>query len=112
MRSKIVRNPKRNGEPGQRELQLMAETFRTMGDPTRTRIIYYLSQADCQVTELAKTMGHSVSSISHQLRTLRNLGLVKYRRSGKYTYYRLDDDHIEHLFKECQNHVRDLMGVN
>lgn len=91
-----------------RELQLMAETFRTMGDPTRTAIIYRLSRSECQVGELSRRLSVSISNVSHQLRTLRNMGLVKYRREGKFTYYKLDDPHIENLFTECYKHVRAL----
>ena len=97
-----------NGGPSTRELQLMAETFRTMGDPTRTHIIFYLSRGECQVGELSRKVGVSLSNISHQLRMLRGMGLVKYRRDGKFNYYQLDDHHIENLFSECYKHVRDL----
>jgi ArsR family transcriptional regulator, lead/cadmium/zinc/bismuth-responsive transcriptional repressor len=85
-----------------------AETFRAMSDPTRTKIIYALCQEDelC-VRDIAAIIGTTNSAISHQLRTLRNMKLVKYNKVGKITYYSLDDIHINNLFAEGVRHVEE-----
>lgn len=89
-------------EPVLREL---AETFKALGDLTRTKIIFLLSQAELSVGEVAETLSLSPSAVSHQLRILRNLHLVKVRRQGKTSFYSLDDHHIENLFREGLRHV-------
>lgn len=83
----------------------MAETFKALSDPTRVRIISALAQAELCVSDLACTLGMSQSAISHQLRTLRELRLVKDRREGRQVYYSLDDEHIRGLFLQSMDHV-------
>lgn len=86
----------------------LAETFRAMSDPTRTKIIFALClENELCVRDIAAIIGTSNSAISHQLRTLRNMKLVKYNRVGKITYYSLDDIHINNLFAEGLRHVED-----
>ncbi|SRR6266446_3250053 len=89
----------------------IAETFKAMGDPTRVKLIQALASEELCVGDLASLLGVSDSAVSYQLRILRNLHLVKYRRDGKAAYYSLDDDHIDRLFKECVRHVEDQMGI-
>jgi len=89
-------------EPVLREL---SETFKALGDLTRTKIIFLLSEAELSVGDVAKILALSPSAVSHQLRILRNLHLVKVRRQGKTTFYALDDQHIENLFREGLRHV-------
>jgi len=86
----------------------LAETFKAMSDPTRTKIIYALCQEDelC-VSDMAAVIGTTNSAISHQLRTLRNMKLVKYNKVGKVTFYSLDDIHINNLFAEGLRHVEE-----
>jgi DNA-binding transcriptional ArsR family regulator len=86
----------------------LAETFRAMSDPTRTKIIYALCQEDelC-VSDIAAIIGTTNSAVSHQLRTLRNMKLVKYNKIGKATFYSLDDLHINNLFAEGLRHVEE-----
>ena len=83
----------------------LSETFKALGDLSRTKIIYLLSQAELSVGEVAEVLGLSPSAVSHQLRLLRNLRLVKVRRAGKTSFYSLDDQHIENLFREGLRHV-------
>jgi DNA-binding transcriptional ArsR family regulator len=90
----------------ERTVALLSETFRTLGDPTRTRIVFALSCEELCVGDLAGLLGVTQSGISHQLRVLRNMDLVRYRRKGRLAYYSLDDDHIENLFAEGLRHVR------
>ncbi len=85
----------------------LAETFRVLGDPTRTKILFALAQEELCVCDLSNLLGLSQSATSHQLRILRNLRLVKYRREGRIVYYSLDDHHIETLFAEGLKHVEE-----
>lgn len=88
-------------------IQRLADIFATLADPTRLRIVEALSQAEFCVGDLANVVGLSPSSTSHHLRTLRNLRLVKHRREGRLVYYSLDDAHIERLFAQGLEHVRE-----
>lgn len=86
----------------------LAETFRAMSDPTRTKIIYALCQEnELCVHDLAVITGTTNSAISHQLRTLRNMQLVSYKKVGRVTFYSLDDIHINNLFEEGLRHVEE-----
>ncbi|MBI4317340.1 MAG: helix-turn-helix transcriptional regulator [Chloroflexi bacterium] len=87
--------------------QSLAETFSVLGDPTRVRIIYALLKAEMCVCDLSALLGISQSATSHQLRVLRNLRLVKYRKDGKIVYYSLDDHHIQDLISEGLAHVQE-----
>lgn len=83
----------------------LAETFKILGDPTRVRIIHALSQRPLCVCDIAALVGISQSATSHQLRSLRNMRIVKYYREGKNVIYSLDDEHIVSLFHEGVAHV-------
>jgi ArsR family transcriptional regulator len=88
-------------------LQELAETFKVLGDPTRLNIINLLAKQEFCVCDIASILRATNSLISHQLRVLRNLRLVKVRREGQNAFYSLDDDHIRHLFNEGLVHVRE-----
>lgn len=83
----------------------LAEVFAALSDPTRLRIIYALLQNEMCVYELAGVVGISESGVSHQLRGLRRLRLVKNRRDGQRVYYTLADDHVIVLLSQCLEHV-------
>jgi len=83
----------------------LSRTFSVLGDPTRTRIIFALSKAELCVAELSVLLEMSHSAISHQMRALKDLDLVKCRRAGRKAYYQLNDEHIENLFREGLKHV-------
>ena len=83
----------------------LADLFKAMGDPGRVRILYALSKEELCVCDLQSLLNMSQSAVSHQLRLLRNLRLVKYRRQGRMVFYSLDDDHIFRLFAEGLNHI-------
>ncbi len=86
----------------------LAETFKALSDPTRTKIIYALCQEnELCVRDIAAIIGTTNSAISHQLRTLRNMKLVKYNKVGKVAFYSLDDIHINNLFAEGLRHVEE-----
>lgn len=83
----------------------LAETFKALGDPTRIRIISALSQGEMCVCDLSAVLGMSQSAISHHLRLLRALRLVKGAKHGRMVHYSLDDDHIRGLFSAGMEHV-------
>ena len=72
----------------------LAETFRALGDPTRVRILDALSHGELCVCDLAAVLSLSQSAVSHQLRLLRGLRLVRARRAGRMVFYALDDRHV------------------
>jgi DNA-binding transcriptional ArsR family regulator len=93
--------------PSTREIADLSEIFKVLGDPTRLKIVLALAKEELCVCDLATLVNLSVSAISHQLRLLRNLRLVKYRKSGKMVYYMLDDDHIESIINQALIHIRE-----
>jgi DNA-binding transcriptional ArsR family regulator len=86
-------------------LQMIVETFQSLADPTRARILYALIRRPMCVRDLALLVGVSASGVSHQLRFLRDRRLVKPRREGNTIYYQVDDHHVAALFKEADYHV-------
>jgi DNA-binding transcriptional ArsR family regulator len=84
-----------------------AEIFRALGDSSRINIVFCLLKQELCTCDLAAITGHSESSISQHLRILRQLRLVKSRRSGKQVFYSLDDTHIRILLLVCLNHLSD-----
>jgi len=91
----------------EREILSLAETFKTLGDPTRVKVLQALSVEELCVCDLARLLGISESATSHQLRVLRNKKLVRYRKEGKMAFYSLDDAHIDVLMKVALQHVRE-----
>ena len=83
----------------------LADLFAALGDPTRLRIVAALAQHELCVCDLAATIGISESAVSHQLRGLRALGLVRTRREGRLVYYTLDDAHVVTLYYQALDHV-------
>jgi len=83
----------------------LSDTFKALGDRTRVRILYALSRDELCVCDLSSVLDMSVSAISHQLRVLRNMNLVNYRKEGKMAYYSLCDDHVEKLIGLALAHV-------
>lgn len=88
------------------EVQRLAEIFGAMADPTRIRILAALTGGERGAGELAEMLGLTPSAVSHQLRLLRNLRLVRKRRDGRHAYYALDDDHVVQLLRQGLEHVR------
>jgi ArsR family transcriptional regulator, lead/cadmium/zinc/bismuth-responsive transcriptional repressor len=83
----------------------LAETFKVLGDVTRVRILDALSHQELCVCDIAALVGLSESAVSHQLRLLRGMRLVRPRRSGRMVFYALDDQHIISLFQQASRHV-------
>ena len=85
----------------------LAETFRVLGDVTRVRMLDALSRSELCVCDLARLLGLSESAVSHQLRLLRGMRLVRPRREGRMMFYALDDQHIVRLFEQGLKHVEE-----
>ena len=83
----------------------LSDTFKILSDPTRLKIVLALAAEELCVCDIAALLKMTDSAISHQLRLLKNLRLVKYRRDGKMAYYSLDDKHIESLIGIAKRHV-------
>jgi len=83
----------------------LAEIFKVLGDPMRLKIIMALDREELCVCDLATLMGVTRPAVSHHLRILRHLRLVRYRRDGKIAYYSLDDSHISQLIRIVQEHL-------
>jgi ArsR family transcriptional regulator len=83
----------------------LAETFRILGDPTRVRILDVLGEGELCVCDIASLVGMSESAVSHQLRLLRTMRLVRPRRAGRQVFYSVDDHHILELLRLAGTHV-------
>jgi ArsR family transcriptional regulator, lead/cadmium/zinc/bismuth-responsive transcriptional repressor len=83
----------------------LSEIFKILGDPTRLKIVVALTKEELCVCDIAALLSITESAISHQLRQLKNLRLVKFRRKGKMVYYTLDDEHIDDLIRVAVRHV-------
>ncbi len=83
----------------------LSQLFKALGDPTRIRILTLLCGGEHAVGDIAERLGLSQSATSHQLRLLKNLRLVKFRRDGTTLYYSEDDAHVIGLLKQAVEHV-------
>jgi len=103
--SKIARV--RRHQLDERSCGALAEIFKVLGDLTRVRILDALAQAELCVCDLAALVGLSESAVSHQLRLLRGMRVVRARRAGRMVFYALDDEHIMGLFEQGLRHVEE-----
>lgn len=87
----------------------LAETFKLLGDVTRVRLLDALSRRELCVCDLARLVGLSESAVSHHLRLLRSVRLVRPRRAGRMVFYALDDRHIIRLFQQGLRHVEETV---
>jgi len=83
----------------------LSQIFSALSDPTRLRLISALSGGELCVCDLSVVLGMSQSAVSHQLRLLRTLELVRFRKEGRIVYYALDDEHIRELYERGLEHV-------
>jgi DNA-binding transcriptional ArsR family regulator len=86
-------------------VQALADMFRILGDPTRVRIVDALAEGELCVCDIAEHVGISESAVSHQLRLMRGMRIVRGRREGRCVYYTLDDQHVLDLFQQGLRHV-------
>ncbi|MBN8579961.1 MAG: winged helix-turn-helix transcriptional regulator [Anaerolineae bacterium] len=84
----------------------LAELFSSLSDASRIRIIAQLMDGEMSVRALADGLGMTESAVSHQLRGLRQMHLVRARKSGRQVFYSLDDDHVAKLFTLGLDHVQ------
>ena len=89
------------------EAERLALTYRVLGDPSRLKIVMALKNVEMCVCDLAAFTGLSESAVSHQLRRLNDLSLVKKRRAGQIIYYSLDDEHVTGLLNIGLEHIRE-----
>lgn len=85
----------------------LAELFNALSDPTRLRIISVLLEGELNVGQIAEDVGLSESAVSHQLRGLRQMRLVRTRKAGRQVFYTLDDDHVSRLYQLGLEHTLD-----
>lgn len=92
--------------PRPEDILQIAEIFKALSDPSRLKIVMALLKQEHCVCEIAVICGQTDSAISHQLRLLRTLKIVKNRRDGKIVYYAIDDDHVIALINMSLKHIR------
>lgn len=98
--------------PQEEKLYDLAELFKVFGDTTRVKIISALFEAEMCVCDIAELLNMTPSSISHQLRVLRQARLVKHRKEGKVVFYSLDDEHIKGIFNQGLEHILETRGYD
>ncbi len=91
--------------PDEMLLKDLADLFKVFGDTTRVKILYVLLQSELCVCDLAEVLNMTQSAISHQLRVLKQMKLVKNRREGKTVFYSLADDHIQTILSQGMEHI-------
>lgn len=97
----------RQAMPAEAELTDLADFFKVFGDATRIRILYVLLCSETCVCDIARLLGMTQPAISHQLRILKQMSLVKARRDGKTVYYSLADSHISSILSQGTEHIRE-----
>ena len=91
--------------PDEQQLLDLSEFFKVFGDSTRIKILYVLSQSEMCVCDIASLLQMGQSAISHQLRVLKQMQLVKFRRDGKTVFYSLSDNHIQTILAQGMEHI-------
>lgn len=89
----------------QETLFIVSQSFKALGDPTRIRILHLLSTKECSVGEIAEQLELGQSTVSHQLRFLKNLRLVSARRSGTMIFYSPQDKHVLDILEKTIEHA-------
>ena len=91
--------------PDEQQLLDLSEFFKVFGDSTRIKILYVLSQSEMCVCDIATLLRMGQSAISHQLRVLKQMRLVTFRRDGKTVFYKLADSHIQTILAQGMEHI-------
>lgn len=91
--------------PAEDNRALVVALFKTLGDKTRIHILMALDIHEMCVCDLSVLLNMTKSSVSHQLKTLKDAGLVKARREGKIVFYSLDDFHVQDIIEEAFAHI-------
>ena len=95
-----------NHELDDETLFVVSQTFKALSDPTRIRILNLLCCEEYAVNDIAEMLNLGQSTVSHQLRFLKNLRLVKFRREGTTMYYTSDDEHVMNLLNQAIIHAK------
>ena len=90
----------------ERDLYILTEFFKVLGNPTRIRILLLLMEQDANVSDLAEQLGMTQSAVSHQLNLLKSNKLVRRRRDGKMIFYALVDEHVQMVIEKGTEHIR------
>ena len=93
--------------PGDKTILKTADSFKILGDSARVKILYALSLKELCVCDLSAVLGMTQSAVSHQLRPLRNISMVKFRKEGKVVYYSLSDEHVIRLIDMGVKHAKE-----
>ena len=91
--------------PDEEILYDLADLFKVFADTTRIKILYALMGKDLCVADISEAVGVSQSAVSHQLRSLKQAHLVKFRRDGKQVVYSLSDDHVFTMLSQGMTHI-------
>ena len=97
----------RKNLPIEEEIQDLAEFFKVFGDPTRIRILFLLKEGEFCVHDISTMVEMNQTAVSHQLKSLRQARLVKYRKEGKQVFYSLNDGHIDEIIAIGLNHLNE-----
>lgn len=97
----------KDGMPPVEELVDLAEFYKVFGDVTRLKILYVLKESKMCVYDIAEAVEMSQSAVSHQLRVLKQMALVKYERVGKTVFYSLADSHIVTILSQGLDHIEE-----
>ena len=105
-----MKNDKENqpgslGDLDEETLFIVSQTFKALSDPTRLRILNLLFNGEYSVNDIAENLSLMQSTVSHQLRFLKNLRLVKFRREGTSLYYTHDDKHVMDILRQTIEHA-------
>lgn len=83
----------------------VSQMFKALADPTRIRILHLIAHREYSVNDIAESLSLSQSTVSHQLRYLKNLRLVRFRRAGTTMYYTVNDQHVLTLLHQTIKHA-------
>ncbi len=95
--------------PVDEEIIDLSEFLKTFGDPTRLRILFLLREGELGVQAIGDHLGLQQTTVSHQLKILRHLRLLRYRKEGRGVYYSLNDDHIGQILDIGMQHIQEQM---
>ncbi len=93
--------------PVDEDIYDLSDFFKVLGDSTRMRIIWALDESEMCVCDIAVLLNMTKSAISHQLRSLRDANLVKFRKEGKTVYYSLKDEHVRDIYEIGMEHIKE-----
>ena len=92
------------------EVEGISELFRALADETRTKVLYLLARQELCVCDLASLLDMTLPAVSHHLRVLKTMSIVRSRRRGKQVFYTLDDDHVLSLIETAREHYKHRGG--